>query len=569
MSPGASLPNSCTDTETLQRPEAEAGPSGQRSAILAGRRPISFAPLGLLCVLTVQAVLSLRLVWSNTAFLDEATYLNVGHVELAHWFTGTSVPAYPTYLSGSPVIYPPLAALANSFGGLAAARILSLGFMLGATSLLWGMTSRLAGPRSAFFASGLFAALGPTQYLGAFATYDAMALFLMAAAAWCAVACGKRDDSAMLVVAGAVLLALANATKYATALFDPVIFALAALGVAEHRGRKPAQGRAGFLAVLAVGMCAFLLAIGGPLYVTGVTSTTLARKSGVDSPPVVLTDSAKWIGPVLVLAALGIVAAALAREDRVRVTVLAVLAISGFLVPANQARIHTTTSLSKHVDFGAWFAAASAGYLLARLSKVGNHKSLHAVTTALVLGGVVFPLGVTGRAQAGDFFQAWPNSTQVTRILSSLTRKYPGNYLAEDYDVPAYYLENSIPWQRWSNTWYFVYTPWGTTRQLKGPAAYRAAIDHHYFSLIILDFGDTANVDKSITAAIRHSGDYRVIAEAPYWDQFGTGQFTIWAYQRPTGRQGTSIRRHSPKRWNFPVQGWTGTARSPYPAHRS
>ena len=32
------------------------------------------------------------------------------------------------------------------------------------------------------------------------------------------------------------------------------------------------------------------------------------------------------------------------------------------LVPTEQARIHTYTSLSKHVDFGAWFAAIAAGY---------------------------------------------------------------------------------------------------------------------------------------------------------------------------------------------------------------
>ena len=51
------------------------------------------------------------------------------------------------------------------------------------------MTSRLFGRWAAdLSAAALFAALGPTQFLGAFATYDPMALFLMAAAAWCVVA---------------------------------------------------------------------------------------------------------------------------------------------------------------------------------------------------------------------------------------------------------------------------------------------------------------------------------------------------------------------------------------------
>ena len=91
---------------------------------------------------------------------------------------GTPIPPFPSYFSGAPVIYPPMAALADSAGGLAAARILSLVFMLGATALLWDATRRLLGRRAAFFAAALFAVLGPTLHLGSFATYDAMSMFL-------------------------------------------------------------------------------------------------------------------------------------------------------------------------------------------------------------------------------------------------------------------------------------------------------------------------------------------------------------------------------------------------------
>jgi putative flippase GtrA len=493
----------------------------------------SFAPLGLYCVLAVQAVLSLRLVWSNTAFLDEATYLYVGHVELAHWLTGSSVPVYPTYLSGAPVVYPPLAALADDIGGLAAARILSLSFMLGATSLLWSTTTRLAGRRSAFFAAAIFAALGPTQYLGAFATYDAMALFLMAASAWCAIAARDHADSTWLVLAAAGLLALANATKYASGLFDPVIILLAGLSVAGRRGVKPAWLRGGYLAVSSIGLIGVLLAIGGPLYVTGILSTTVARANGGASPALVLTDSAKWIGLVCLLGALAVAVAWLSRQDRFQIAIFVVLAVAGLLAPLNQARILTTTSLSKHVDFGAWFAAAAAGYAIARLSSIGRRKWVHCATAFVAVAAIILPTGLIGRAQAVNLFQIWPNSSTTTRMLASLTRSHPGNYLAEDYDVAAYYLENRIPWQRWYNTWYFSYKAPGTTRSLVGAPAYRAAIRDHYFSLIILDFGDTAEVDNSITRDMREFGGYHVIAEAPYWDKFGKGQFTIWAYRSP------------------------------------
>jgi 4-amino-4-deoxy-L-arabinose transferase-like glycosyltransferase len=97
---------------------------------------------------------------------------------------GTPLPQFPAYFSGAPVLYPPIGALADSIGGLTGARILSLIFMLGATVALWATTGRLFGRRAAFFAAALFAVLGPTLHLGAFATYDAMSIFLMALAAW-------------------------------------------------------------------------------------------------------------------------------------------------------------------------------------------------------------------------------------------------------------------------------------------------------------------------------------------------------------------------------------------------
>src|SRR5262249_15316339 len=84
---------------------------------------------------------------------------------------------------------PPLAG-----GGLAGARALSLVFMLGATALLWAAAGRLFGHGAAFFAAALFATLGPVLHLGAFATYDAPALFLVAVAAWCVIRAPGRLD---------------------------------------------------------------------------------------------------------------------------------------------------------------------------------------------------------------------------------------------------------------------------------------------------------------------------------------------------------------------------------------
>src|ERR1700684_1408778 len=96
----------------------------------------------LLAVLAVQSALSARMVWDRTAFGDEALYLSAGHLEWSHWLHGTQIPAYQTWFSGAPVIYPPVGALADSLGGLTAARVLSLVFMAGVTSFVWGTTVR-------------------------------------------------------------------------------------------------------------------------------------------------------------------------------------------------------------------------------------------------------------------------------------------------------------------------------------------------------------------------------------------------------------------------------------------
>src|ERR1700733_3420122 len=181
-------------------------------------------PWPLLAVLAIQAALSASLVRTRTAFGDEALYLSAGHLDGSPWLHGPQVPASQPWFSGSPVISPPVGAIADSLGGLTAARLLSLVFMLGVTSFVWGTAARLLDDeRAAFFAAALFAVLAPTLHLGSFATYDAPALLLLAAATWCAVGARGGEHATRWLVAAGVLLALANATKYATALYDPTV----------------------------------------------------------------------------------------------------------------------------------------------------------------------------------------------------------------------------------------------------------------------------------------------------------------------------------------------------------
>jgi hypothetical protein len=471
----------------------------------------------LLAVLGVQVALSLRLVWSNTAFQDEALYLRAGHLEWAHWLHGAQIPDFPSYFSGAPVLYPPVGALADSVGGLAAARMLSLAFMLAVTALLWTTTRRLFGQRAALLAAGLFATLAGTQFLGAFATYDAMALFLLALAAWLAVrsvACEPMARTILLIVCG-MTMAVADAVKYATVVFTPVVIVLVALVVA--RRYRSVVGLVAGLTVLCSWLFLVVVAVvlGGHQYWLGITATTLHRPPSDVSAATILQRSYVWTGLILLLAVLGALLAIRSKE-RGRL-IPAVLACAALVMPAEQARLHTTVSLQKHVVFGAWFAAIAAGYAMARLSRVDPGRGWAAVMAIPIVASTLF--GSMGQADA--LYRVWPNSADVISVLRSAVRSHPGNYLAEDYDVEAYYLRGQVPWWRWSSTYYFSYPGMGA-----GASAYGAAISDHYFSLIILDFGDTSATDRELTSDMTRAGGYHVLAKA--------GAFTIWASQAST-----------------------------------
>jgi hypothetical protein len=503
----------------------------------------------LLGVLAVQAGLSLRLLRADTASQSEALYLHAGHLEWAHWLHGAPVPPFPTYFSGAPVIYPPIGAAADSIGGLAGARVLSLVFMLGATVLLWDAAARLFGRRPAFFAAALFAVLGTTLHLGAFATYDAMSVFLVALAAWCVIRAGVREPATGWMVAGAAVLALANATAYTSLLFDPLIAALALLTAPwTARGLLAARRTGTVLAVTAVLLAAGMGA-GGNGYLGGFQRTMLTRVPGSASPLSVLGQSWSWAGLLLVLALSGIVISWASRAGAARTALLAFLSAALVLGPVEQAHLHTEAALNHHVGLGAWFAAIAAGYAVDRFIAAAPAGRGRAVSCAACVIALVFPASL-GLAQSRAFSASWPNASGFIAIFGPLADHSTGPLLVEDPSVAEYYLPAGAQWQRWSST-RNITLPADT--YTGGPAAgasvtspgnapvYANYIAQGYFSLVALNFTDTTGLDRQIAADLRRNHRYHVIQVIPYGMEIppiGQGSYVIWQYQattRPAG----------------------------------
>jgi 4-amino-4-deoxy-L-arabinose transferase-like glycosyltransferase len=526
--------------QTTASPEPDTAVSKRAAPSHRSGRPVKHGlPAGwpLLVVLAIQTALTLRLVWADTAFQDEALYLWAGHLEWAHVLHGTPLPQFSSFFSGSPVIYPPLGALADSLGGLAGARILSLAFMLGTTVALWYSADLLFGRRAAFFAAALFAFLGPSLHLGAFATYDAMALFLLALAAWLVVRAGDRQDATSLMLGAGFTLALANATSYPTALFDPVVVLLALVTAFPKPGGKLAAGRALTLLVVVATLVAGALLAGGSRYLHGVQVTTLLRAPGDDPALTVIGHFWSWTGVIVTAAWCGAIIGWITRPKRAGTWLLTLLASAVLLVPAEQAILHTTASLNKHGSVGAWFAAIAAGYAADRLVAAAPAGNARIVTGAASVIALCFPLSL-GAGQSWVFATSWPNASAFTAILRPLTEQGTGRLLVEDPSLAEYYLPAGTQWKRWSSTRNIVLpsgAPTGGPSDAAGvvgpgnAGTFAMYIDQGYFSLVALNFTDTTALDQVIARHLHANRHYRIIDVIPYGPSPGT--YVIWRYE--------------------------------------
>jgi hypothetical protein len=503
---------------------------------------LSIAPAwGLAAILIVQALFSLRLVRADTAFQDEAAYLWAGHLEWAHWLHGAPIPPFSSYFSGAPFIYPPIAALADSAGGLTAARILSLVFMLAATGLLWDTARRLFGARAAFFAAALFAVLGPVLHLGAFATYDALSVFFLGLAIWLVVRAGDRQNATAWMIAAGVALALANATAYSSALFDLLVIVLAFLIAQPAFGAKLAATRSLTLLIVVMILLGAGLLLGGSSLVHGVDATTVSRVGSGTPALTVLLDAWSWTGVVLAGALCGLVVCWVQRDRSDRRWILVVLAVAALLGPLEQARLHTDASLNKHVALGAWLAAIAAGYAVDRVIVAVPAGATRLTTTCAFAVAMAFPVAL-GVSQSQQFSTDWPKSASFIAILRPLVQQTSGPVLVEDPSIAEYYLGVRSQWTRWSSTRNIVLPSGLSTGGPSGAAGivgpgnagtFGAKIASGYFALIALNFADTTALDHQLRTDILQSGHYQVKDPrvVPYGPDPGTdiiGTYIIW-----------------------------------------
>jgi putative flippase GtrA/glycosyltransferase involved in cell wall biosynthesis len=548
------------------RPLSEpAGPPDRPPAIRLLTHP-------LLAICVLQVALSLTLIRVNTAFTDEADYLWIGRLVLGHYSHGGSWPvSYGSeILPGSPLIYPPVGALAASIGGgagagLVAARLASLLFMLGATVLLYLTASKLIRPTAAAFAAALWVLTEPVQRL-AFATAEPLAIFFLALAAWLVIQARDRNRHGEFVAAAAFALALANATAYSSTFIDPVLVAFAYF---VWLPRRQPRGSAYSAAWFAGGWMVFLT---GLMVISKSWSGFAAELSDRDLTShqgvvLVLTGIWGYAGLIIVLGLVGAVVAGSNHDRKTAVlagggrppqppaVLMGVLGGAALIVPLIALLTQSTNVLDRRLAFGLWFAAIAAGYgcgqLLRWLPQAGR-----TLTAAVCLVAVGY-LGISSWQSAADAYRGWPNASAFITAFKSAARQSKGQiFVASQEHVAQYYSKQGDEWTRWNSD--------GLTLDPPGPptvAGYIAQLHQVSYGLVVLFYSTSftnSNLPTGIltgrpgavsnqifdsagsasepglqelTEALQRDHAYQIFRSGPFNNANDHGVFVIWRKQ--------------------------------------
>ncbi len=523
-------------------------------------------PLPLVGVLALQAVISLSLVFGNTAYADEANYLWTGQLELDHWLHGTPL-LYVNALPGSSYIYPPLGALASDIGGLAGARIFSLLLMLGATTMLYSAAARLFGRRAAIAAAVLWAVSVAALKIGAYATFDALAVFFLCLAAWLAVQAGFRRRSAELAILAALAILAGDLTAYSYVIYDIPIIVFAFCVWNLRYGTRRAGALTLWLVASLVTLGFIIPTVGGMW--SGIVQVGFGHKLVVNLAPqsyaTIAESEWEWAGLVTVLGATGAIAAVAGRANRRVIALLAVLAAAAFVVPLYQFHLRTVYTLDEHLAGGIWLAAMPAGYLVARVARIARPSHVLAGLAALAV--VAFPTA-SGWTAAYSDYQSWPNAARLVALVRPLVETPHKYHLYAEPTGAAvlnYYTGDESRGPRWNtgplisvdptnvpiSHWqgyfqtglntekYYVIAlelPVASTEFLKAGGGLQKAgsVAGRLTSLAKSQPGDMGLYE--FAADVVASGDYKLVGVVPYTDHLKVGTFLVWQRTATTAK---------------------------------
>ena len=469
-------------------------------------------------ILLLTALLALRL--RNSAFIDEALYINAGQDYLNHLLHGASVPDHGAYFSGVPVLYPVLAAALDAVGGLQLVRLFSLLCLLVTVVLVQDFTQVVFRSRRAgLLAASAFALTGSVIFIGALGTFDALCILLLALAMWLAV---KTPGKGSAVGIGLVL-SLAVSVKYTGAIFVPMIIGLLLLSGAGAWKRA------------ALAVATFVLTIGVVLYVFGASllpgiEFTTAMRSALSptSRAQLLVFVVLNIGLLVALALHG--ARKSARENRKAGWLVALLLLGAIALPAAQVRLGEAVSFDKHTSYAALFLAPLAGMGLAAISR--------GIFKLAPVGLVLLLALIAGVSRSGTLYAGW---VPLEPVLSTIGRTpSAGLYLSSSADSLKYYTRKTNPEVRWQTT-FALYAA--------GTEQIQRTVNTNRFQMIIFRSGATGSGQQDsgqqvLAQAVTDNPRYQLVREPFAVQPYSADRWFVYRLTEavPSGAYGSDSR---------------------------
>jgi hypothetical protein len=474
-------------------------------------RVVASRVLWLSPILLLQAILSFRL--SNGLEEDEAMSINAGHQMIAHLLHGTPTPTFGHYFAGVPALYAVPAAMLDHVGGPGLVRGVNTALVLAATVLVYLAGRRMFGQGAAILAAAAFAINPATIFVSRFASEDAPALLLLAAAAWAA---SRATQRALFPLLTGAALATAVAEKYVVVLFVPGVLLLS-LAVGAGRSGLRSAGRAVGLTAAATAGCLGAWASIGHSDWAGFTNTSLGgRTINHVAGATLLSDAWHDIG-LIAVAALITIAVVPGRR-----ALLAALCAAGLVPIVVEIASGQPASLQRNIGLSMVFLAPVLGVLGTRLVSQGRLLGLRAPLA--VIGAVA--LLSSGMGTSASMIHGWPTSTSIDNALRYYVQRGPDRYLVDGSDLPAYYLSDVTSYDQWTSTLDAGFASPGGKERL------REELQSGDFRLVLYrNNGATPSLDTSMVATLRTR--YTLVARVPVSPDNTDAYWSLWLSELP------------------------------------
>jgi hypothetical protein len=287
----------------------------------------------------------------------------------------------------------------------------------------------MSGRRAAVICCALWLACESNLRMGAYSTYDPMAIFCICLALWLVIlAAGSERWYAELAGLSALVMALGCVTAYSYAIYIPVVLGIGFLATTRARSLK----RAVILVAWMAAILAVALAVVPSLLDVwpGVFHTTLSRSITRDhqTVPAILQIAWSCAGPFTVIISAGALIAVGAARGRSERFLLAALLAAAFVVPCYQILIaRTGWALDKHLAPGMWCAVLAAGIGFAEVALPGLKAGAQAAAALTALSLPLF----AGWYSAYGITRSWPGSGRLAAAVRPLAVGVHGNAYTE------------------------------------------------------------------------------------------------------------------------------------------